>query len=145
MSQARILIADDDAVFRLAMGKALRRKGFAVEEAASGEEAIAAIQAGTADVALLNLQLGDLDGREVLRRTRGRRTKVIVVTGHGTIAAAVEALRLGAVNFIQKPVDAPALVPLLQDALQGTDWRRPLPATTSGSPAPAPRSKGCGS
>ncbi|AKU91124.1 sigma-54-dependent transcriptional regulator [Vulgatibacter incomptus] len=112
----RILVADDDAAFRLAMSKALGRLRFQVEEASSGEEAVAALRAGRSDVALLDLQLGDLDGLEVLRRAKGSPTRVIVVTGHGTIAAAVEAMRLGAVNFVQKPVDAPALLPLLEDA-----------------------------
>ncbi len=117
MSHPRILVADDDNAFRLAMSKALGRMGFPVQEAASGAAAVEALRAGGSDVALLDLQLGDLDGLEVLRQSRGTRTRVIVVTGHGTIAAAVEALRLGAVNFVQKPVDAPALVPLLEDAV----------------------------
>lgn len=112
----RLLIADDDPAFRLAMRKALGRLGFPVEEASNGEEAIAALRAAKAEVALLDLQLGDLDGLEVLRQSQGSPTRVIVVTGHGTIAAAVEAMRLGAVNFVQKPIDAPALLPLLEDA-----------------------------
>ena len=116
MSHPSVLVADDDKAFRLAMGKALGRLGFPVREAANGAQAVAALQEGKSDVALLDLQLGDLDGLEVLRQARGSRTRVIVVTGHGTIPAAVEALRLGAVNFVQKPVDAPALVPLLEDA-----------------------------
>jgi len=111
-----ILVADDDQAFRTAMRKALGRMGYPVNEAGSGAEAEEALRAGTSDVALLDLQLGDLDGLEVLRRSRGSRTRVVVVTGHGTIPAAVEALRLGAVNFVQKPVDAAALAPLLDDA-----------------------------
>ncbi len=115
---AELLLADDDAAFRLALGKALGRHGYRIREAASGEEAVAALASSQADVALLDLQLGDMDGLEVLRRTRGTRTQVIVVTGHGTIAAAVEAMRLGAAGFVQKPVDAPALIPLVEDALR---------------------------
>ena len=105
------------AAFRLALGKALARQGFAVEEAANGAEAVAALREGRAAVALLDLQLGDMDGLEVLRQARGTPTKVVVVTGHGTIAAAVEAMHLGAASFVQKPVDAPSLLPLLSDAL----------------------------
>ncbi len=129
MSQPRprILIADDDQAFRLAMSKALGRLGFPIDEASSGEEAVAALRAGAADVALLDLQLGDLDGLEVLRRAQGSPTRVIVVTGHGTIGAAVEAMRLGAVNFVQKPVDAPALLPLLDDAAAAARDADPTP------------------
>ena len=123
MNKPRILVADDDHAFRLAMSKALGRLGFPIDEASSGEEAVAALKAGRADVALLDLQLGDMDGLEVLRRCTGTPTRVIVVTGHGTIAAAVDAMRLGAVNFIQKPVDAPALLPLLEDAAASTHGR----------------------
>ncbi|WP_373048239.1 sigma-54-dependent transcriptional regulator [Vulgatibacter sp.] len=117
MTHPRILVADDDNAFRLAMSKALGRLGFPVEEAATGMDAILALRSGRSDVALLDLQLGDIDGLEVLRQSQGSRTRVIVVTGHGTIPAAVEALRLGAVNFVQKPVDAPSLLPLLEDAV----------------------------
>jgi len=113
----RILVADDDRAFRLAMTKALGRMGYQALEASNGQEAIEALTAGTADVALLDLQLGDMDGLEVLRRAGRTRTRVIVVTGHGSIAAAVEAMRLGAVHFVQKPIDAPSLVPYLRDAL----------------------------
>lgn len=115
--KTRILVADDDRAFRLAMAKALGRMGYQTLEASSGQEAIEALSAATADIALLDLQLGDMDGLEVLRRAGPTRTRVIVVTGHGSIAAAVEAMRLGAVHFVQKPIDAPSLVPYLRDAL----------------------------
>jgi DNA-binding NtrC family response regulator len=127
-ARPRILLADDDPTFRLALGKALSRQGFAIEEAATGAEAVAALREGHLAAALLDLQLGDLDGLEVLRQARGTPTKVVVVTGHGTIAAAVEAMRLGAVSFVQKPVDAPALLPLLADALREGACARAAPA-----------------
>lgn len=122
-----VLVADDDKAFRLAMAKALGRLGFPVAEAGSGAEAVAALREGSADVALLDLQLGDMDGLDVLRAARGTRTRVIVVTGHGTIPAAVEAMRLGAVNFVQKPVDAQALLPLLEDAAVPAAAQEPNP------------------
>lgn len=115
--KTRILVADDDAAFRLAMTKALSRLGFQTVEASSGAEAGRILEEQTADVALLDLQLGDMDGLEVLRLAGTTRTRVIVVTGHGSIAAAVEAMRLGAVHFVQKPIDAPSLLPYLEDAM----------------------------
>ena len=54
---------------------------------------------------VLDLRMPRLDGLTVLRRTMGRKVPVVVLTGHGSIADAVEAMRLGAANFVQKPVD----------------------------------------
>src|SRR5690606_16598063 len=62
-----------------------------------------------------------MDGIEVLRRTVGRKVPVVVLTGHGTIPDAVLAMRLGASNFVQKPVDADELWPMLAQALDEKD------------------------
>jgi DNA-binding NtrC family response regulator len=113
-----VLIIDDDAAFRFAMAKALRRSGYEVAEASNGEEAIEALSNGTPpDVALLDLKMKGMGGLEVLRRRGPIPTSFIVLTGHGTVKAAVEAMRLGAFSFLEKPVDADVLKPLLQQAL----------------------------
>ena len=113
-----VLIIDDDAAFRFAMAKALRRGGYAVSEAGSGEEAVDVLSNGEPpDVALLDLKMKGIDGLEVLRRCGPIPTSVIVLTGHGTVKAAVEAMRLGAFSFLEKPVDAEMLKPLLRQAL----------------------------
>jgi DNA-binding NtrC family response regulator len=115
---ASVLIIDDDAAFRFAMAKALRRGGYAVSEASSGEEAVEALSNGSPpDVALLDLKMKGIGGLEVLRRCGSIPTSVIVMTGHGTVKAAVEAMRLGAFSFLEKPVDAEMLRPLLRQAL----------------------------
>jgi DNA-binding NtrC family response regulator len=115
---ASVLIIDDDAAFRFAMAKALRRGGYAVSEASSGEEAVQVLSNGEPpDVALLDLKMKGIDGLEVLRRCGPIRTSVIVLTGHGTVKAAVEAMQLGAFSFLEKPVDADMLRPLLRQAL----------------------------
>ncbi|AKU92346.1 Response regulator [Vulgatibacter incomptus] len=91
-------------------------------------------------VALLDLQVSDLDGLEVLRPSQGTPTRVIVVTGY-RIVAAVEAMHLVAAKFVQKPVDAPALLPLLEDAAASppaANTRRPPTPPRSGWPAGAP-------
>ena len=88
-----VLIIDDDAAFRFAMAKALRRGGYEVSEASSGEEAIEVLCNGEPpDVALLDLKMKGIDGLEVLRRCGPIPTSVIVLTGHGTVKAAVEAM-----------------------------------------------------
>jgi DNA-binding NtrC family response regulator len=113
-----VLIIDDDAAFRFAMAKALRRGGYAVSEASSGEEAVEVLNNGEPpDVALLDLKMKGIDGLEVLRRCGPIQTSVIVLTGHGTVKAAVEAMQLGAFSFLEKPVDADMLRPLLRQAL----------------------------
>ena len=113
-----VLIIDDDAAFRFAMAKALRRGGYAVSEARSGEESVEMLCNGTPpDVALLDLKMKGIGGLEVLRRCGTISTRVIVLTGHGTVKAAVEAMQLGAFSFLEKPVDADMLRPLLRQAL----------------------------
>lgn len=115
---ANVLIVDDDSAFRFAMAKALRRGGYAVSEAGSGEEAIEVLsQEAVPDVALLDLKMKGIGGLEVLRRCGSTRTSIIVLTGHGTVKAAVEAMQLGAFSFLEKPVDAEMLQPLLRQAM----------------------------
>ncbi|HSN81383.1 MAG TPA: sigma-54 dependent transcriptional regulator, partial [Polyangiales bacterium] len=113
-----VLIIDDDAAFRFAMAKALRRAGYGVSEAGSGEEAVEILcDQDPPDVALLDLKMKGIGGLEVLRRCGSIPTNVIVLTGHGTVKTAVEAMQLGAFSFLEKPVDADILKPLLQQAL----------------------------
>ncbi len=114
----RVLVVDDDASFRFAMSKALRRLGYAVDEAKGGKEAVVSLTASDPpDAALLDLRMGDLDGLDVLRRTSGTSTRIVVLTGHGSVGAAVEAMKLGAFSFLEKPVDADLLAPLLTQAV----------------------------
>lgn len=112
-----VLIIDDDQAFRFAMGKALSRHGFEVSEADSGEAALEPLRrAQPPDAALLDLRMRGIDGLDVLRRCPTTGTRIIVLTGHGSVGAAVEAMRLGAFSFLEKPVDAEVLVPLLLQA-----------------------------
>ena len=127
-----VLIIDDDSAFRFAMAKALRRSGHEVSEASSGEEAVEVLSNSTPpDIALLDLKMKGIGGLEVLRRCGPMSTRVIVLTGHGTVKTAVEAMKLGAFSFLEKPVDANMLRPLLQQALVEKG------RTDSGSPAEA--------
>ncbi len=114
---ATVLVIDDDAAFRFAMVKALRRSGFAVSDAGSGEAALQVLCGPTPpDAALLDLRMGGIDGLEVLKRSAHTPTRVVVLTGHGSVEAAVLAMKLGAFSFLEKPVDAELLGPLLSQA-----------------------------
>lgn len=114
----RVLVIDDDQAFRFALRKALKRQQFQVEEASSGEEALTVLRGTTPpEVALLDLRMRGMDGLEVLRRRGASPTRIVVLTGHGSVQAAVEAMKLGAYSFLEKPIDAELLAPLLRQAL----------------------------
>jgi len=129
-----VLIVDDDRTFRFAMGKALRRFNFAVEEAESAEAAMPLLsRPSVPDVVLLDLRMSGMGGLELLRRRITSRSRFVVLTGHGTVQAAVEAMKLGAFSFLEKPVDAEVLAPLLEQAVadkrgaRGEDGRDYVP------------------
>ena len=116
----RVLLADDDLPFCAAMAKALRRRGFTVDTVHDGAAAVSALNNDGFDVAVLDLRMPELTGLDVLRRTPRRRAPVVVLTGHGTVRDAVEAMRLGAYTFLTKPVDASDLAPVLGQAARPT-------------------------
>ena len=102
---ARILVIDDDHGVRDSMTRMLRGAGFSVETAATGEEGVAAGKGNMFDVILSDMRMPGISGLEVLQRLRELRvdSAFIVMTGFGTIDTAVEAMKLGAVDFVQKP------------------------------------------
>jgi DNA-binding response OmpR family regulator len=101
------LIVDDEKNIRLALSMALEQLDIPVETAASGDEALEKIAAGGFGVMLLDLRMPGVDGMEVLRRVAHEQPeiKVIIITAYGSIDLAVEAMKLGAVDFLQKPFD----------------------------------------
>src|SRR5947207_1970546 len=103
----RILIVDDDEPFRLAMRNAFARRGYEVTLAANADEAIAALTKAP-DYAVVDLRMPGPSGLEVVRSLRAlpNPPQVVVLTGYGTIGTAVEAIRLGAINYLNKPADA---------------------------------------
>ena len=107
MNAKSALVVDDEKNIRLTLSMALEQLDIPVETAASGEEALDKIAAGGYGVMLLDLRMPGLDGIEVLRRVAKERPeiKVIIITAYGSIDLAVEAMKLGAVDFLQKPFD----------------------------------------
>jgi len=101
----RVLLVDDDDTFRRVMSAELARRGHDVVSAASGQAALDAVAEAGPDVILLDLRLPDLDGIEVLKRLRERevRAGVVVLTGHGAVDTAIQAIRLGAHDYLEKP------------------------------------------
>ncbi len=105
MKENSILIVDDEKNIRLTLSQALEAPEVEADTAANGEEALAKLKAKEFDLILLDLKMPGMDGMEVLRRVREFRPdiRVIILTAYGTIESAVEAMKLGAVDFIQKP------------------------------------------
>ena len=102
---ARILIVDDQDSARSMLTEMLRLEGYDVDQASSGESACEKVESNGYDLVITDLRMGDVGGLEVLRRTREASplTAVIVMTAFGTIEDAVEAMRFGAHDFVQKP------------------------------------------
>jgi len=120
MASERILIVDDEPGVRTALEGILRDEGFTVASTASGEEGLAALAETPADAVLLDVWLPGMDGLETLLRLRERRVdaEVVMISGHGTIETAVKATRLGAFDFIEKPLSLDKTLVVLRNALR---------------------------
>jgi len=102
-----ILIVDDDTVLRDRLAAAFRERGFEAYAAGNYDEAIALANRESPEYALVDLRLPGHSGLEIVRalRTIDSETKIVVLTGYGSIATAMDAVRLGAMNYISKPAD----------------------------------------
>jgi DNA-binding NtrC family response regulator len=102
---SRILLIDDDPGVRDSMERTLRAAGYGVQSAASGEEGFELARAGAFDVILSDMRMPGISGLDILRQLRDMRvdSAFIIMTGFGTVDTAVEAMKLGAVDFVQKP------------------------------------------
>ena len=102
---SRILIIDDDAAVRDSIERVLRTAGYTVQGASTGEEGLVLARGGAFDVILSDMRMPGMSGLDVLRQLRESRVDsvFIIMTGFGTVETAVEAMKLGAVDFVQKP------------------------------------------
>lgn len=116
----KILVVDDQRNMRTTLAMMLRGAGFDVEEAEDGNQGSDVGATGAFDVVLTDLRMGEKDGIEVLRTIKQAQpmTEVIVMTAYGTIESAVEAMRLGAFDYIQKPFTEQELLVKVQKALE---------------------------
>ncbi len=105
MEKKPILVVDDEKNIRLTMSQSLETLDVSVETAASGEEALQKLRKGSFGLVFLDLKMPGMDGMEVLSSIKKDwpKIRVIIITAHGTIESAVESMKLGAVDFIQKP------------------------------------------
>jgi two-component system response regulator RegA len=107
-----LLIVDDDAPFRDRLVRAMRARGFDARGAADHQSAIGTARADSPELALVDLRLGNDSGVELVRELKDAdpSTVVVVLTGYGSIATAVESIRAGAATYLTKPADADQIV-----------------------------------
>lgn len=105
MKDKSVLIVDDEKNIRLTLSQSLEPMGLEIDTAINGEDALAKLNEKEFGLILLDLKMPGMDGMEVLSRVCKIRPdiRIIIITAHGTIDSAVEAMKLGAVDFIQKP------------------------------------------
>lgn len=116
MSQApTLLLVDDDDVFRERLARAFRERGFDVETHASVAAATAALGDESPEFALVDLRMPDASGLELVRTLHARdpATRIVVLTGYGSIATAVRAVKDGAADYLTKPLDFPRIAAAL--------------------------------
>jgi len=122
-----VLLIDDDPGIRKLLTRELKRRGLEVETAANGEEGLALLDRRDPDVVVCDVRMPDLNGLEVLRRIKEREpdtTEVIMLTGHGTIDSAIEAIKAGAYHYLTKPVKVAELAALIRNAAERATLRR---------------------
>jgi DNA-binding NtrC family response regulator len=114
------LLVDDEARFVETLSKRLTARGFEVEGAFGGPQALEMLDARPFDVVLLDVWMPGMDGLEVLKAIRQSHpaVKVLLVSGNASINAAVEGIRLGATNYLLKPVDIDELLAKVEEAFE---------------------------
>ena len=107
----KVLLVDDEVDFLEIMEERLSARGVDVVISESAEDALKRIDTGIFDVVILDLQMPGMNGLEVLKRIKERHPEiqVILLTGHATVEKGVEAIRLGAIDFVEKPADLEVL------------------------------------
>lgn len=146
--KAKVLLVDDDAAVLLLMETALARAGHDVATAANAAAMWNAIQARCPDVVVLDMRLPDADGMDLVQKLKQRYSdiEIVMLTGYGTVEAAVEAIKAGAFHFATKPIQLDSLEVLVQRALEHKQLNARVEAlqqavsTLSGGAAPVFRS-----
>lgn len=116
----RILIAEDEANLRIVIQKELQRLGYRVQAEPDGEAALRRLEEGNVDVLLCDIDMPRMDGMELLRRLHERPNppEVIMLTGHATVETAIEAMKLGAYDYLSKPYRITELDALVKQAAE---------------------------
>ena len=144
MTASRVLVVDDEADIRELLRDILSEEGYEVDAAANAADARAARALHAPDLILLDIWMPDMDGISLLRewsQNHGLDCSVVMMSGHGTVETAVEATRLGAFDFVEKPLSLTKLLRTVERALEAGRRKRAALRVQSGA-YPAPIGKG---
>jgi len=114
----KVLLVDDEDEFIALMSQRLETRGLKVVSVTSGEEALAKIDDRNIDVAVVDLAMPGIDGLETLSKIKEKRAdiEVIMLTGHATVQSGIEAMKHGATDYLEKPVDINVLLEAIRSA-----------------------------
>ena len=120
MREFKVLVVDDEQEFREITTKSLERKGLQVQSAENGEKALEILEHSFTDVVLLDVKMPGLDGIETLRRIRNLKplVEVVLLTGHASVESGIEGMKLGAFDYLMKPIELEPLLEKLADAYE---------------------------
>jgi len=124
--QQKILVVDDEHLIRWSLEQNLKKQGYEVVTAASGEDALKLLKDDVPDLMLLDIQLPGIDGLAVLERVKEMEEEIIVimVTAMGVLETAVKAMRMGAYDYINKPFNLDELAIVIKKALENSELKR---------------------
>ena len=130
MKSYKILLVDDDLLILQSISSALEQEGYKVTSAASGEEAVAIIEKNYFDLVLTDLVMDTVDGIRVLKKAKEKNPEcvVIILTGYGDLISAIEALRLDADDYLQKPCEPEELSFRISSCLEKLELKRKVKA-----------------
>ncbi len=123
MENVRILLVDDETDFTDTMSQLLQTRGYRVTAVNGGERAIEALGQGRYDVMVLDLKMPGMDGMATLKEAKKLElfTETLILTGHATVDTALEAIKLGAYDYLTKPCEIDELVQKIQGASKKKD------------------------
>ena len=116
--EAKVLLVDDEQDFLDTLSNRLELRGLKVSAVTSGEQAVSEAQQQEYDAIIVDLSMPGIDGLETLKRIKANNpnAEIIMLTGHGSVASGVEAMKLGAGDFLQKPVELSELMSKIGEA-----------------------------
>jgi DNA-binding NtrC family response regulator len=116
--EASVLLVDDEEQFLDALSQRLETRGLKVDTVTSGEEALKQVEDQNFDAIIVDLAMPGIDGIETLKRIKEKRPdlEIIILTGHATVKSGIEAMKLGAEDFLEKPVDLSELMAKIGEA-----------------------------
>ena len=118
MIGSKILLVDDEVIFASNMAKLLNKRGYLVTAVEDGESALQELEKQDFDVVVLDIKMPGLDGIATLKEIAkmGLLTQVLILTGHGSVDTAIEALKLGAYDYLTKPCEIDELIEKIEGA-----------------------------